>query len=266
MTTRRSSVPRQAAARLSARFAARQTGLAVLLLGLFILWLRVPDASVIEVLFSVLFALVILALAGGGESALLLQLCARSVTLRRLIGGMSILFAAAVLWFGWKALLEASRAHEGLWAGYFNSRFPRALRGVFSYPHLLTALDWLLTMLGWIGAGILAIIAAGLVAAGQPMRTIARTLRSVPFWIAWIVSIFLATIITRSLMNWVPGRALGVEMLSLILRLLVTVLIDGCILSFLVALLAIFVREDDATYSAVAGTPEVNQPRTADRP
>ena len=50
-----------------------QIGLALLVFLLYVLWLRMPDASVLDVVGSVVLALIILAVAGAGESAIMLR-------------------------------------------------------------------------------------------------------------------------------------------------------------------------------------------------
>jgi len=105
---------------MSVRLVLQQIGLALLVFLLYALWLRVPDASALDVIGSALLALLAVAVAGAGESALLLRLAGRARTPERLLRGALLLLAGAVLWFGWTALLNHLRgsydSNDVLWA------------------------------------------------------------------------------------------------------------------------------------------------------
>ena len=77
MKARPYSVLRSAFALMSVRLVLQQTGLAVLIFLLYALWLRVPDASVLDVTGSVCLALIVIFAAGAGESMLMLRLAGR---------------------------------------------------------------------------------------------------------------------------------------------------------------------------------------------
>jgi hypothetical protein len=57
------------------------------------------------------------------------------------------------------------------------------------------------------------------------------------------------------MMDWTPGHGLGVELFSLIVRLGFVVILDGAVISLLLAILA-------QTQAIPDGTPEASQPRT----
>ena len=251
---------------LSLRLVLEQIGLALLVFALFALWLRIPDASAINVLGSVLLAILIVAVAVAGESSLILRLCGCGRPPRRLLRGALILLAAALLWFGWNALLTPFETRSGLYAGYLNSRLPHQARTLFSYPHILQGLSWLTTILRVFGAGVLAIFAFPLIASAHPARAIRSSLHSGVFWIALLLGGILVPALTRWLVGWTPGHGLRPELLSLVARLTVVVLLNAAVVSLLLTLLAERVRETDLLYSTPGGTPADNHPRTAEKP
>jgi hypothetical protein len=268
-----SSGLRNAFALMSVRFVLQQIGLAVLVFLLYALWLRVPDASVLDVVGSVCLALLVICVAGAGESALILRLADRLRTPGRLLRGTVFLLIGTALWLGWIVLLGHFRgdynSNDALWAGYLNSRFPHQLRNVFTYQHILLWLGWMWTALVWVGAGIVAVfVFAGTVSAG-PIRAALRPLRSIAYWcLVWLAATA-ASVFTSTVLGWTPGHGLRVEMMSLMLRLTAVVLVDAVVVCLGLAMLAAFMRQSDGPdegHSTVAGTPDDSQPRTADAP
>ena len=264
--TRSPSVLRSALDLLSIRLVLKQIGLALLVFALYALWLRVPDASVIDVIASALLALIVLAVAGGGESTLILRLAGTARSPWRLLRGGLFLLAGVALWFAWATLLDHMHGDDYLRAGYLNSRFPHSLRNFFSFAHIVLWLGWMWTALEWIGAGVIAVFVFAATVSSQPLRPMTRALSCLSYWIALVLGITAATVLTGSLIEWTPGHGLRVEMLSLVLRLSLAVLVDAAVVCLLLAILAVCVRRTDSLYSTPAGTPDESQPRTVDRP
>jgi hypothetical protein len=270
MTARSSSVLRSALTLLSVRLVLAQIGLALLVFLFYVAWLRMPDASVLEVIGSALLGLIALAVAGAGESALVLHLAGRARTPGRLLRGTLLLLAGAALWFAWSALMGHVRGdynqNEIKLAGYLNSRPPYALRYLFTYENILRWIEWILELLGWIVAGAIFLLVFSGTASLRPMRAAAMLLRSVIYWCVVVVVSVGTTLLTTSLMQWTPGHGLRVEMAGLALRLSVATLIDAILACFLLAVLGAYVMRADASYATPAGTPNESQPRTADNP
>jgi hypothetical protein len=262
MTMNRTSIFRSALGLLTMRGIAMQIGLGLLVFVLSVAWLRVPDASALEVVGSGLLGLIVLALAGGGQAVLLLRMCDRPRTRTRIaIGGVAILFGIA-LWLAWNALLYHVAEHDTLWAGYLNSRFPHGLRNLFSYPHIIELFTLLGKGLKWVGDGIILAIVVSLVASAHPARAFGGSLRSFAYWIVLVVDLFVLENATAWLANWTPGHGIAVESASLVARMIVLVLLDGLLVSLLFAVAAASVRR----YDTPVGTPEDNQPRTVANP
>ncbi len=266
MTTRVVSVLRRALALMSFRLVLEQIALATVLSMLFALWLRVPDGSAPDVIGSALLAVVILLVAGAGESRLMLGLCGSSRSGQSLFRGALILIVAAALWFGWDELLTRLQAHDALRAGYLNSRFPHDLRNLFSYEHILRSFVWLAVSLRWIGAGIITMICFGAVTRQRMIDSVRRGLRSSAFWLALLLAGVLSVSCTSFLLHWTPGHGLRVEVLSLVVRLVLVLVVDAVLAVFLLTILAGCMCETNATYVAPAGIPVDSQPRRASKP
>jgi hypothetical protein len=246
MTTHRTSLLRSAVGALSVRWIAQQIGLALLVFVLGVAWLRIPDASAVDVVGTVLLGLVVLALAGGGEAVLLLRLSRRPVAVSRVvIGGVAILLGI-VVWLGWSVLLEHVGGNVSQWEGYLNSRFPHGLRNIFSYEHLYTWTLWLLLLLKWLGAGAVAALVAGSVVSMHPARAVRATLRSLVYWVVFLVSAYVALTFTGWIADWTPGHGLAVESLSLVLRMGALVVFDGLVVSFVLSLLVVCLTANEA--------------------
>ena len=270
MTARPPSMLRGALSLLSVRLVLAQIGLALLAFLLYVAWLRMPDASALEVIGSFLLALIALAIAGAGESALMLHLAGRARTPGRLLRGTLLLLAGVALWFAWSALMGHFRGdynqNDGTLAGYLNSRLPHSFRYVFTYERILSSIVWTWELLRWIVSGVIATFVFSLTVSLRPMRAVAILLRSVGYWCVVVLVSLGTTLLTALLMRWTPGHGLRVELASLVLRLCVAVLADGAAVCLLLATLAVFTRRTDALYATPAGTPDESQPRTAGNP
>jgi hypothetical protein len=169
-----------------------------------------------------------------------------------LLGAASIILAVLV-WCLLSQWLTSLHAGDSQRASYLNSRFPHGLRRLFTYNHICQWLGWLWSLLTWIAAGILA-AASYAVTIGRP-RAILRTLISVTWWVALVLLCVLATTVTGKMMDWKPGHGISVELFSLITRLGFVVVLDGAVISLLLAILV-------QTQAMPDGTPEASHPRT----
>lgn len=264
------SVLRSALGRLSIQLVLMQIGVALAVAILFALWLHMPDASGFEVAASAILGLVVIGVAGAGESTLMMLLAGRQRRLGRLMRG-TLLFAGAVaLWFVWRWITSSQHAKDPLRAGFINSQLPHSLRYYFTYSRLFELLDWAWTVLGWIGAGVLAAFAFTGMASARPVRALGRVARSTTYWLVLVVAAILATTITGKIMGWTPGHGLRREMLSLILRMSFVVLLNTVLVCLVLSVIGVLVRREDAldvaAQSTPAGTPDDSQPRTVENP
>lgn len=266
MTMRPPPVWRDALSLLSVRLVLAQLGLVAGAFLFFLLWLRLPDASTLEVAASGLLALLIVAAAGLGESRLILGLAGRSLTWGRLIRGALLLLVGVAIWFAWSAWLSHLSSHDALRAGYLNSKAPHQLRHLLTFEYILLWLGWMWSAIRWLGGGLLAAIIVPLVAGTRPLQAALIAVRSLSFWLTLFVGTLVATLSTGALMAWIPLHGLWPEMFSLGLRLIVATLFDGIIACWLLATLAVCVRRADAGYATPEGGPDESQPRTVETP
>jgi hypothetical protein len=251
------------------RFMLGQIVLAVVGFVLFAAWLRLPDSTVPAILSSVLLALVIVFVVFAGEAWLLLRLRGLPATARALARGALALLIAVALLFPLSMLLTHLSADDALRAGYFNSRFPANLRNVFSYPHLLTLLHETWDSLFWALLIVFAMAAVAITAAHKPLAAFVRMFRSLTAWVVLSLATIMGSWATVRLLHWTPGHGLAIEAGSVVLRLIVVVLLDAFLLCFSLALLVVLAKESDARYlpaATDAGTPDLSQPRTVERP
>ncbi len=223
------AILRRARGLLRLRLLLQQLGLAAVVSILFVLWLHVPDSSVLEELFSLLMALIIAMIALGGESFLLLQTCPISYSdgRKRIQIGALTLLAAALLWFGWSLLLEHfSRSEDSLLAGFLNSRASAHYRNFFSYSHLYDWLEDLWLVLRWFATGLLLAASLALLLAIHRGRATLRLVFSFTYWIVFALSAVIGSHLTHALVQWTPGHGLPIESISLVLRLGAVILVD----------------------------------------
>jgi len=230
---------------LSLRFVLQQIALALVVMGLFVVWLRIPDSHAAYVMLTVLLGLFLVALAAGGETWLLLRLAGRENTRARLIRGGVALLVAAALGLAWLYWVEHLSSSDGLRAGYLNSQMPRGLRDWFSYQHLMAGLAFGWSLLEMLGLGLVLAIAFALATSEAPVASIKASLRSTTYWVVLLLSEFAVAPLASLLLQWKPGHGLWIESVSLLLRLLAVLLLCGCALSFVLAILAKRVRDSD---------------------
>lgn len=246
ITPRSTSPLRQAMTLFRPAFLLRQGCLVLVVALLFLFWLRIPDASWFQVLLSVLIGLITVAVAGLGQSAVLLQLCATPWSRQRLLRGLLLFVVMFAVWltlYTYSAKLDPTIT---TWAGYLNSRFPRSLRPVFSFARLDTWLTQALSIACWaLALLLLALLGAAL--ASAPLRAVVRVLRSLVWWVLLCLGAWLAVTLTTVLVNWVPGHTLGTALFSLGGRLLLVSVVDLAISCFLLALAGALVRSSQRT-------------------
>src|SRR5215475_271341 len=203
-------------------------------------WLQIPDSHAWQFVFSVLTA-VILVIAFLGL---------HTHTFRRLRGLPSaapwwlrilILFAVVVLGYFLLQLIGIGRAHEGLYAGYWNSRFSAGQRSFFTFQRLVEWQDHFYDLLQWLLAALLLPIA--FVGAARGLRggvsAIGRIYRHVLYWLVVVVCGFAGSCITGLLAGWTPGRGTATEIISVLLRIGLAYTVDILLWCFVLALMAV---------------------------
>lgn len=266
MTIKQPAAWRDALSLLNPRWVLKQMMLALIVVMLSIGWLRLSDSNVLWVSSSLLLGLAILAVAGGGETALLLSLAGQARSRGRLLRGSLLLFVGVVLWYLVEIVIHHAQAGDPLRAGYYNSRFNASARSHFTYEHIIMWLGWLWTTLRWVCASVLGALFIAPIPATRPGPAIGRTVRSLTYWVATALFCFGGSAVTDALVEWTPGHGLGVEIVSVTLRLLCAFVVDAVLACLVLAVILECVRRAELGYKARAGTPAVSQPQTAEIP
>ncbi len=266
MTVTKPSIWGTAKTLWSVRLVLKQAGLALTVFLMSLVWIRLPDASVMDVIGTAILAVLIVLIAGTGESRIILRLCGKTHEPRRLLAGTAALLVGVAMWVGWSAWIDHLTGGNFQLGGYLNSRFPHGMRNFFSYAHIETWLSWVEMAAVWVGAGALGLAVVAVTASARPLRAMAVGFRSMSYWVVVIVGASGAAILTTSLLQWVPGRTLRVEMISLIARLAAVILVDVSVAASVLAISAACVRRGDAAYETPVGTPDASQERTAEIP
>jgi hypothetical protein len=271
MKTNSRSILRDALALVTVRLCLEQLLLALLVFALFVLWLRVPDETLPQLAGSAVLGIVILGLAGLGESRLVLRLAGRGITPWRVMSGCLLVLAAAAIWLPFAAWIDHLSWTDPERAGYFSSQLPRWLRHPFPFERILLYLGWTWKAVAWTGAGLLAAATFVLTAAGRRRSAAVIALRSRSFWFVLLAGPASAAIFTGAVLHWMPFRGLGPEVMSLAVRLTVVSIFDAIVVCWLLASLAVCVRRADAAYLAPGaassgGGPDESQPLTTEAP
>jgi hypothetical protein len=210
-------------------------------------WLQIPDSHSWQFLFSIL----------SGALLVVGFLWLYIATFRHLLPcaprppwWLSCLILAAFLALWWLLLqpIGALRAHEALYAGYWNSQSPKWLRYHLGYSSLVAWQDRIYDGIQCILAGLLlplaiVITACGLDAAKQATRVYRHWL----YWLFILVCGLGAPALTWSIAEWTPEAGLVEQTLSVILRLGLAYTLDILLWSFLLALIAQFAALSDTS-------------------
>jgi len=252
---------RNAISLLSILLVAKQLGLAVLVFLMSVMWLRIPDANFFEVFLSFVAGVVILAIAAGGEAAILLRMAGVAITrgkIARAAGVLIVCVAAAMLAYWAVGHIYGS---VSMLPSYLNSKLPRSLRYVLTYQRLDTMQDWFCAVLQWLVVGVVLACGFAVMAAVRPGLALLRVLGAIAYWSALLLAVVLGVVGTSSLLQWTPGHGLSLELFSLVMRLGVAVVMDAVLVCLVLAVLASILRDDD-DQATDAGTPLESQPRT----
>jgi len=209
------------------------------------LWLQIPDSHVWQFALSILLGLsVVLAVLWlYAKTVGDLRSPATSVFLR-----MAVLILSAALWLLVLHFIGLLRGKEALLAGFWNSKLPPHLRIFFNYTRLLAWQEHLYDLVQWILAGLLlplAIEASALGLRSTNLKRSARVYGHGMYWLVVVVAGFAGTALTRALAAWTPGRGVGQETVSLLLRLGVAYTADILLWSFVLALISIYLERAD---------------------
>jgi hypothetical protein len=139
--------------------------------------------------------------------------------------------------------IETGRAHEGLFAGYWNSQSPVWLRRHLGYSQLVAWQERLYDCAQWVWVGLLLPLAVETCACGLGAGWFRRAARVYVHWFYWItvlVAGFVATWVTWTLADWAPPAGLAGQTFSIVARLGVAYSVDIFLWCFLLALVGYY--------------------------
>ena len=211
---------------------------------LLVLWLQIPDSHVWQFAFALLSAAALMAgffwLYCGT-----FQWLQKPASPARWWVRWLLLAAVIVVWWLLLKPIDALRAHEDLYAGYWNSRLSSGLRAVFTYERLQQLQEFGYDVVQLILAAVmlpLAVEAGGSGFTAQPVR---RVFRVYFRWFYWVAVLFCGLIgfeISKRLMDWTPEAGLTGEIVSVIVRLGSVYTLDIVLWCFVLALVAVYMR------------------------
>jgi hypothetical protein len=221
-------------------------------------WLQVPDSHTWQFAFSML----------AGALLVVLFLWLYTATFRHLRPcaprppwWLSCLLLAmfVALWWLMFEPIAAGRAHEALYAGYWNSQSPRWLRPYFGYSQLVAWQERIYDCVEWLWGGLLLPLAVETCACGLApgwFRRAARVYRRWLYWLSVLLLGFGGSTITWALADWTPAFGLAGQTFSIIARLGTAYTIDILLLCLLLAVVAHYLDIPvDAENSNASGAP-----------
>jgi hypothetical protein len=204
------------------------------------LWLQIPDSHAWEFAFSVL--------AAGLLAFLFLWLQAYTFRVLHPQSGIAplwrrllILLAMIGAGFLLNQAIDAGRAHEGLLAGYWNSRFSPGVRTLYTYQRLVQWQECAYNLLQWLLAALLLPIA--LLTAGGGWRHAGRVYRRIIYWFTAVAAGLVGGLIGGALVSWTPGHGTVMEIISMLLRLGLTYTVGVILWCFVLAVMAVSAEE-----------------------
>ena len=153
-----------------------------------------------------------------------------------------ILLAVFVaLWWLLLQPIAAGRAHEALYAGYWNSQSPPWLRAHLGYSSLVAWQERLYDCAQWLLGGLLLPLAMETCACGLKAGWLGRAARAYRHWLYWfcvLVAGLGASAVTWALAGWTPSAGLAGQTFSIIARLGTAYILDIMLWCFILGLVA----------------------------
>jgi hypothetical protein len=239
------SAIRSAWKRLTVRLFAGQWLGNLLLMLLAAGWLQIPDSHAWQFAFSMLSAVLLAVAFLWLYTATFrhLRVCGRPPWWQSCL----LLAAFVILWWVLLQPIAAGRAHEAIFAGYWNSQSPTWLRYRLGYSSLVAWQERLYDCLQFLFAGLLLPPALHLCACGLHaswLRSAARVYKHGFYWLCVLVLGFGATALTWALADWTPAAGLVGQTFSVAARLGLAYTVDIGLWCFLLSLIAFYLDPD----------------------
>lgn len=207
-------------------------------------WLQIPDSHTWQFAFSIL----------SGVLLVLAFLWLYTMTFRHLLPCAArppwwlswlMLVGCLVLWWLMLQPVAAGRAHEGLFAGYWNSQSPPWLRFRAGYSNLVAWQEHIYDCIQWILAGLVLPLALETCACGLRPGCLGRAARVYRHWLYWLCVLVCGwggATITWALADWTPDAGLVGQTFSVLARLGLAYTADILLWCFVLALVAHYVE------------------------
>jgi hypothetical protein len=235
---------RGARARMSGRLLLSQwVGNFVLML-LAAAWLQIPDSHTWQFAFSMLSGVLLVVgfLLLYSATFRHLRPCAEPAP--RWLSWLVLAGFIALWWLMLQAIV-VGRAHEALYAGYWNSQSPPWLRHSLGYSSLVAWQERFYDCLQCLWAGLLLPMAIVLCACGVHKVCLQRGAAAYKHWFYWL-SVLVCGLggpaITWALAGWTPDAGLVGQTFSIVARLGIAYTVDILLWCFLLALAAYYLE------------------------
>lgn len=194
----------------------------ILVLGLLsVAWLQMPDSHAWQLVLSIFFGLAL--------AFAFLSLLAQSFRWLRKPESASALWVRAVwillfvgLWFLLQKPIGIGREHEGLYAGFWNSKLSPHMRILFNYSRLVNLQEYFYNLLSWLLSALLLpwMFEGGAVGLYKGIqRRVLHVYLRWQYWLTALVAIYGASKISGWLLDWLPGKSVAGQIVSVLARL-----------------------------------------------
>jgi hypothetical protein len=218
-------------------------------------WLQIPDSHTWQFAFSMLSVVLLAAGFLWLYTTTFRYLRPCVVRPSRWLSWL-LLAVFVALWWLLLQPIAAGRAHESLFAGYWNSQSPTWLRYHLGYSKIVAWQERIYDCMQWLLAGLLLPIAVETSACGLfPgwLRRAGRVYRRWLYWLAVLVCGLGGSAILWSLADWVPVAGLTGQTLSVAARLGLAYTVDILLWCFILALVAYYLEASSTKRSQVEG-------------
>jgi hypothetical protein len=207
-------------------------------------WLQIPDSHTWQFVFSMLSGLLLVMGFLWLYTATFrhLRACSRPPWWQSCL----VLAVFVALWWLFLQPIAAGRAHEALFAGYWNSQSPRWLRYHLGYSSLVAWQERIYDCMQSLWAGLLLPLAVETCACGLRAGWLRRAARVYRHWLYWLCVVVFGlggSAFTWALADWTPAAGLAGQTLSIVARLGTAYTVDILLWCFLLGLAAYYLDD-----------------------
>jgi hypothetical protein len=207
-------------------------------------WLQIPDSHTWQFAFSMLSGVLLVVVFLFLYTATFHHLRPCAEPAPRWLSWL-LLAGFIALWWLLLQAIAVGRAHEALYAGYWNSQSPPWLRHILGYSSLVAWQERLYDCLLCVWAGLLLPMVIVLCASGihkGGLRHGAAPYKHWFYWLSVLVCGLGGPAITWALAGWTPDAGLVGQTFSVIARLGIAYTVDILLWCFLLALAAYYLE------------------------